>query len=359
MKKIGILTFHRTYNYGAYLQAFALSKYLNAKIIDYYCKNVYKYHKIIKPLRRNILKYCTDLLSTFFHLKKVLKRKKNFEKAINYLNILPFSGSNINNLEYLITGSDQVWNHDIVGEISDVYTLNIGKKDIIRISYAASIGNANDIQKYKLEYLTKLDTIDYISVREKSLVKPLEKLLNKKVVNVVDPTLLLNSKEWNNYLDKKELIPDNYIFAYVVEPDKEFIKAVNFLIENTGCKVVHAGLKNPGFKGEVISIYTAGPFSFVNYIKNAKYVVTTSFHATVFSIIFHKDFYTIPHKKTGSRVTGILEQLKLESRIFNNTFELSKIFNTEDIEWIKVDKRLNKLIDDSKKWINKAISKNN
>ena len=71
MKKIGIVTFHRTYNYGAYLQAFALSKYLNAKIIDYYCKNVYKYHKIIKPLRRNILKYCTDLLSTFFHLKKV------------------------------------------------------------------------------------------------------------------------------------------------------------------------------------------------------------------------------------------------------------------------------------------------
>lgn len=355
MKKIGIVTFHRTYNYGAYLQSFALSKYLDAKIIDYYCKNIYRQYKIIKPLRKNMFKYCLNFFSTVLHIRKELRRKANFEKAINHLKMIPFSYDEINSLDYLITGSDQVWNHDIVGEISDVYTLNFGNKKITRISYAASIGNSDDIQKYKAEYLKKLSKIDYISVREKNLVEPLEKLLNKQVKNVIDPTLLLSSEEWDNYLDKTEYFPPNYIFAYVVEPDSEFIKAVNFLVEQTGYEVIHAGLKNPGFKGKVTSIYSLGPFSFINYIKNAKYVVTTSFHATIFSIIFHKEFYTIPHKKTGSRVTELLKQIQLEDKIFNSSLELSKKINQEKTNWLEVDNNLNKLINESKDWINTVI----
>ena len=83
--------------------------------------------------------------------------------------------------------------------------------------------------------------------------------------------------------------------------------------------------KNPGYKNVLKSAYTEGPLEFVNYIKNAEYVVATSFHATVFSIIFNKKFFIVPHKKTGARVTNLLDKLEIKNRTFNSLEEFKNI----------------------------------
>src|SRR5699024_6214752 len=93
-----------------------------------------------------------------------------------------------------------------------------------------------------------------------------------------------------------------YILAYMVEEDLEYTKIVNCLSEMTGLKIIHFERVKRKMKNALKSAYTKDPFEFVNLIKNADYVVTTSFHATVFSIIYNKKFFVIPHKKTGARV---------------------------------------------------------
>lgn len=356
MKKIGIVTFHRAENYGAFLQVFALSKYLNAYVIDYYCKNIYDQYKIIKPLRKNMLKYIKELVDSFVNFKVVKRRKKKFKDSIDSLDMVPFSDKSIDSFDFLITGSDQVWNPNIVGELSEIYTLNFGSSNTKRISYAASVGNSSYLDIYKDLYISKLKKIDYVSVREKDLVKPLTKMLNKEVFNAIDPTFLISRKEWDVFLPSNSLMKQ-YIFVYFVEISDSVINAVNKIASENNLLVVHNFMKNPGFIGEVISVYDSGPFDFINYIKNSSYVFTTSFHATAFSIIYNKNFFVVPHKQTGSRVLSLLSSLDLNSQICeDNVDSIVDRFDNFNINWKDVDKLLVSRVNESKKWLGDILN---
>ncbi len=356
MKKIGILTFHRAHNYGAVLQSYALQLKTKSFIIDYYSPYIYDQYKLFKPLRKNVIKFIISLVRDFRNYKVNKKRYINFEKVISNLPLISLEETN--NMSILITGSDQVWNPEITNGLSDIYTLNFGNDNIKRISYAASVGNINNIEKYKNEYKDKISKLDRISVREESAKLELEKILPyKKIEVVLDPTLLLTEKEWNNEIKSIKSENKKYILAYVVEENDNYLKIVNKLSKETGLGIIHFGRKNPGYNNEIKTCYTSGPLEFVNLIKNADYIVTTSFHATVFSIIFNKKFWVVPHRTTGSRVTDLLNKLGISHRIVNTLEEFEKRNYDENIDYNKVNKILEKEREKSINWLADAIEK--
>lgn len=368
MKRVGIMTFHNTDNYGAELQAYALQEKINrilndadVRIIDYRNKNLEKNYKLFSIRGENLKLKLRSIISNVIYFNKNLKRRLNFKSFRKNKFKLSNKYKNLKQLEHrypkydiYVTGSDQVWNYKIVGDLSNAYTLNFGDKGIKRISYAASIGLNKIEDIYKKEYYNKIKEIDRISVREENAREMLNEIIKEEIEVVLDPTLLLTKKEWNNEIIKKEKPKEKYILAYVVAPDKEYTKIVNELSRKTGLKVIHFEKKDV-YENTLKSLYTQGPLDFINYIKNAEYVVATSFHAAVFSIIFNKKFFIVPHKNTSSRVTNLLTKLEISDRIFYSSEEFKNIDYNFQTDWKKVESILNDEREKSINWLKNAL----
>lgn len=367
MKNIGIVTFHNAHNYGAMLQVYALQKFLQGQkskveVINYENKRIISTYKVFKPIRKNLLKYSSTLFDDVINYKINVKRYNKFNSFMNEELILSEKvkdkediNSKLNYFDICITGSDQVWNPDIVGELSDIYTLNFGPKSMKRISYAASIGDVSTIEKNKDSFKNKISKIDNISVRETDAQVELSKLLDKHIKVVLDPTLLLTKNEWDDRLKNITNEKEKYILAYMVKADEEYFKIVNELSRKTGLKVVHFEKDNQNYDSVLRTAYTDGPFEFVNLIKNAEYVVATSFHATVFSIIFNRKFFIVPHKKTGFRVVNLLNKLGIENRVFYELKEFKEINYDFETDWFKVEKNIINERNKSIEFLKKAI----
>ena len=369
MKKIGIVTFHRAHNYGACLQAYALQKYLiqkgyDANIIDYRNENIerpYEYFNIKRGIGYNLKKL----------VKKVIY-PNTYKKYINFNNFIdtkyrktePYYSieelkKNYPKFDSYITGSDQVWNYKLTKGFDDIYFLNFGNTNTIRISYAASIGNFDNISMNLSEFKNKIKKINYISVREKDTAEKLKNILNKEVFNSIDPVFLLNKQMWDDFVyDNKIEIKEKYILCYAPSNDnKEYYDAINFLAYKTNLKVLffnHSDKKN-SIKYNKKSCCWAGPIEFVNLIKNAEYVVTTSFHAVAFASILHKKFFAVL-STNPNRLLNILNKLSLENRIVNNK-NIEDILHKE-MDWNEVDKKINIEAEKSKKWLEKSLGEN-
>ncbi len=367
-KKIDIITFQCAYNYGAILQAFALQKKLmelgnEVKIINYRNPFLEKGYRVINLNTKNIKALMKSILSNIYFFKTKYKRYKNFKNFINKNFNLTMEYKGEEELkkdppkaDIYVTGSDQVWNSQITKGLQDSYTLNFGEEDVKRISYAASIGNSTIDSKEKKDYKDKISKLDYISVREEEGKKILEEFIEKPIEVVLDPTLLLTKEDWDSEIKGMKTEKEKYILAYVVDPDDEYIKIVNYLSEKTGLKVIHFSRKNKGIDNILRNAHTEGPLGFINLIKNAEYVVATSFHATVFSIIFNKKFFVIPHKITGSRVYNLLNKLEIENRAVKDLEEFKKIDYNKEINYEKTKKLLETERKKSLDWIEKAIN---
>ncbi len=363
MRKIGILTFHRAENYGAVLQAYALNKKLNCgnfecEIIDYRDSNIEKPYKFFFFSGKNAKIIIKDFIKGIVFFLYNIIRKKKFRRFYKKMRL----SKNIKNIEELpkydiyITGSDQVWNNDIVGSLSDIYTLNFNAQNAKKISYAASMGKSYIEEDKKKEYKEKISQIDYISVREYEAKVALRKIISKDIEVVLDPTLLMKKEDWENEIVHIRRENCKYILAYHISPEVEFFKIVNKLSEITGLKVIHFGKTNKGFKNVLKKATTSGPLEFVNLIKNAEYVIGTSFHAMVFSIIFNKKFWIIPHKKTSSRVINLLEKFDISERAVNSLEEFEKLDYDKEIDYEKVNKKLEEERKKSIDWLNNAIN---
>lgn len=362
-KNIGIFTFHRAHNYGALLQAYALQELLSEKynpfFVDYYNLKIYGGYKIIRPLGKNFLKWPVRL---FNDIKQITIRKERydvFEKFISdNLKIKKYDSNCLNDCDILITGSDQVWNPLITGSLLNEYTLYFPNNTSKKIAYAASCGSDENITKYANDFKLKLSKIDEISIREDSCKNKLSEIIpDKKIQTVLDPTLLLNMRQWEEKIVDLNLQKTNkYIFAYVVAPNDEYMKIVNELSKKTGFEVMTTSTSKM-YDNQVISDKFYNPLEFIKLIKNSEYVVTTSFHATVFSIIFNKKFWVVPHKTTGSRVTDLLKKLNISNRAVNSLEEFKKLNFDEDIDYENVNKILEKEREKSINWLIDAIEK--
>lgn len=370
--KIGIMTFFYAHNYGAFLQAFALSEQLkkmghDVYMINYINNRIYENYSLIKIDITNR----TFLSSIKFLIVKILTLPIRYIRYYKFKNIIRAElqiSKKYNSIKKLrkrppqydmyVTGSDQVWSIPIVGELSDAYTLNFGNADIKKISYAASIGDILAAEKNKKEFLKKLNSIDKISVREEDAKVFLERTTNKNIDVVLDPTLLIKKEEWDNKLIRLMGNENKYIFAYMVTEDEEYKKIVENLSNKTDLRVIYFN-KQEKYKNKLKLASNSDPFEFINLIKNAEFVVTTSFHATVFSVIYSKKFWVVPHRKTGNRVKSLLERLQLQNRIVYSAEEFNEKDIEEKINYKQVNEKLEEEREKSLKFLNDALNREN
>lgn len=352
--RIGILTFHRAHNYGAVLQAYALQEFLRsygheAIIIDYrqpYIEKIYKCFSLKRCFSKNPL---LILIKIARELKQYNSRKIKKEKfeAFNY-SFLHLSQPVINSGEIpcdydvYIHGSDQIWNPKLLGGYDFVY-FGMYKTAIksIKLSYAASM----EMKHFSLtdtQALCKgLANLSYISVREKKLIEFLAPFTNKLVVNTIDPTLLASSDIWS-VMCKKSITSMPYILIYQVGKGTSVKEQAILFSKKIGLKVLSVNQMN------------LSPEEFVCYIRYAKCIISDSFHATVFALLFNKDFYTMA-TGTGSdiRFTGLLEELQLESRIVREPISQ---YNSINYSQMNIREKLEQHRSFSKEFLLKILS---
>lgn len=342
--KAGILTFHYVYNYGAVLQVYALQKTLSnycdeVYVVNYVSKDVIAPYKIItydkslgvRTNARKILKNITVLpfkLGQKIKFNKIMRHKLNltckYGTEAQLKTISP-------KFDVFVCGSDQVWNPLITNGVSDAYFLNFGNKNVKRISYAASIGVDKIEEEYKNEIISRVNKLDYISVREKTAAKELEKICDKKIDVVLDPTLLLSKEEWANIMIAPP-VKEKYLLVYVLEDNPALVEIVNYISDLLNLKVIHFGIRKK-FEREIKRAYVSSPEEFLGYFHNASFVVTNSFHGTVFSVINQKQFVVIPHRTRGTRMKDFLNSVSLEDRIVYDVSDISDEMIKHDIDY--------------------------
>lgn len=376
--RAGIVTFHRATNYGAILQAYALQVSLfklgvRADIVDNRNDRIdVKYSNFNPKLFNEKGKLTFNSVKTY--LSQTLKLQENIYKRnlfdsfiAEYLKISKTYSSrdellkDENNYDFFICGSDQVWNLGVTHS-NGIYFLDFtsaGKRN----SYAASLGSAT-VSKENIDVYKKfLRGFHKISLREESSIEIVEKAVERHVQLVLDPTFLLKKEDWEACSSSMgSLIPEGYIFFYELYDLKN--EAIHNFVTNlskiTDLQVVHVG-HNRNFKYKNCRDVVPSPDQWVWLIKNARFVVTNSFHGTAFSINFHKDFFTgllNPESRPANvRMKDILQKAGLKNRLIDYTAEnvVEKMI-TGDINWYSVDEKLDVMRADSSDFLKNMIT---
>ena len=348
MKKVAILTLlNNNYNYGAILQALALQKAVerfgfDAEVIDYVKSPISLYggksfkNRLFDKISHigsfgdicNILAFPFRKQYASRYAKDLELRKAAFNAFIaKHMNVGHHStAENVSDIasdfDIFITGSDQVWRP---------YSFDINyflpfAENKIRFSYAASLGVDNLSLRAQEILIPLIRNLNAISVREKSSMDLLVSLGCENVKNVVDPTLLFDSSFWDEYATIPEDYKNKrYILSYQIGDSGKNRDIAKKIAKSYGCKLIAlpgiSKLQLYDFQYADKNILSASPSEFLGLIKNAECVVTDSFHACVFSIIFQKDFYALDRYKKkekdsmNCRIYDLLSLFGLDDRL--------------------------------------------
>lgn len=372
--KIGMITVYRGSNYGALLQSFATQHYIESLGFETEIITVKTDQSILGTLARAsknlipvVYRARLKVVHKWRYLKKHphlyesdrLRTKRGKEFIDKYLhNIVTYQ--NMKELEFqagakystVLIGSDQQWTPQCY--YSKMSTLEFVPEKTNKVSYATSLG-VSTLPWYSKHILKRfIPRIQHVSVRENTGRQLIMNVTGREDVQVVpDPTLLLTSSDWNELIRPAQIGEKDYIFCYFLGNNGDSMKRTLEFAAITGLKVV--AVRNIEVFEEDRTDYGNAKIleapdveEFVNYIRNATYVFTDSFHATVFSIINHTQFvtfYRMRHSDKGSRnsrIDDFLGMLHLESRIAKDNRNIDQIV-ANDIQFDKVDKHLEQM----------------
>lgn len=298
--KIGILTFHRAHNYGAVLQCFALQETLSrlghdVRVIDYRQPWIEEFYK---PLSINMMcKYSSVPDSLFFYLKGSIKKflvspcRASYFKTFRerFLRLTqPCTTDLPQDFDCYLIGSDQLWSlHCLGGKADPIYMGKFSRPEgSMVVGYAIS-ADSRSVELLSDEISSGISDFKAISMRERKISKMVTEMTGVRCATCVDPTLLADVSVWDRVIDSR-WEKRNYVLVYEVRWKKETRGALRRKAEELaariggGCEVIDAsGMKFP-------------VRDFVSLFRYARYVVTTSFHGVVFSVIFGTPFYALP-----------------------------------------------------------------
>lgn len=333
---IGILTHPLETNYGGILQNYALQQTLislghNPITINCHPRDI-----------KQLLKYNLKNLLFLPFSKKRRPFKWNsyihplFKSFISNINLTEYCSSislkalSCYNLDAFIVGSDQVWRPKYVTNLDDMFLKFAQKGTFYKMAYAASFGTSQweFSPKQTKRYRKLAAKFNKISVREYSGVALCKTHFNLDAQKVLDPTLLLNREQYERVISNIPQSESPYILAYILDNTPECNNLIKELAQekNTEIKIVSAH--------DNVSITVE---QWLSLFRDASYVITDSFHGTVFSIIFHKDFTTFTNQSRGAdRFTSLLSGLSLNNRIWNGDINIAR----HTIDWEAVDLKL-------------------
>lgn len=342
MKKIAITTIISV-NFGNRLQNYALQQTLEQMGYSAFTLRRTGKDKNIKARIKAIVQAVLQTKGAKF---------KQFNNNIHFANEVVTRDaypSNIKNIyDYFIVGSDQVWNPH--------YNFVAGKCDFLdfannrqKISYAASFGVSEIPDERKKEYAEYLNTFKAISVREKQGAKIVRKLTNRNAEIVLDPTMLLDAEDWKKIERKSNCKPEHkYIFVYALgEKNERFKSKIDQLCKDYDVFDIKAVQKN----GKELPV---GPSEFIYLLRNSEIVLTDSFHAAVFSLIFHKRF--IVFNRTGLNMNSRVESLAELVDESNRINECGDFDCEKEIDYQKTDTILKRERKKSIEFLNAALS---
>lgn len=342
--KIGILTFHWANNYGAVLQAFALQNVLTdmghtVEIIDY------------RPIWASDNQHIT-IQNSFGGIINAIGnkiRKETFNKfRKNYLHLSHNKcqiGDTISDYDIVLTGSDQVFNPDIIENnhsFDYMYLLQTVATGVSRCSYAASFGNSTLASKYQTKYKQLLSDFKHISVREHSGVNIINEL-GINAIEVPDPTILL--PDFKKIIGK-QYPRQKYILSIIFQPDKHICNIQENFANKNNLPIKYILSLKDILKGKRGFLYPS-PKHWIQAIDNAEFVITDSFHCTLFCLLCHTPFITFSLNGWGTdwseRIKNLLDRTGLQDRLLDyKTENINKFYNTP-IDWEIVDVRLAKM----------------
>ncbi len=322
--KIGIITFHNAYNYGAVLQCYALQEFLlqqgyDVQVIDYrnkYLLSCYKVWDVHRIVSKNPIIFLKKSIKECLFLKHRKRRGNKFDNFINNkLRLSNFTKENLRLFDLIIIGSDQVWNVHLTNGFDPVYWGNFEIKENGHIiSYAASIEEYWDLS-HNEKAISLLNKFSSISVREYKTAMFLHSLLNRHIYEVVDPTLLVNAGFWNTIAVKPK-IKQKYLLLYQVRNSKITEKYARRKAKELGLKLICLSARVNVYNSK--ECIDASPTEYLGWFKYASFIICTSFHGTVFSIVYKIPFISIKlDDGRNSRVETLLQKVGLEGRFLS------------------------------------------
>lgn len=346
--KVDIITRHSVPNYGSLLQSYATQKTIErlghtSEIINYTRKEE-KANELANTLLKgkkwdkNIflrLIYKTIQTPNYYKMyKKFEEYRKGFLKETEkeYLSLKELE-ENHPKADVYCSGSDQIWGKIGTADFDEAYFLEFAKNKKC-ISYASSFGKTELSQELKNNIVNLLKKYSYILVREKSAKEILIENKLKNVEQVLDPTFLLKKEEWENLSqNSNKNIKSKYVLIYQLHDNKEFNRYAKEFAKKKKLKLLRISTSMYHIVRSGKLIYLPTQYEFLKYFENAEYILTDSFHATVFSIIFNKKFIDIlPSNKTGTRIESVLNLFGIENRILKDYNDFKSIDEAIDYE---------------------------
>ena len=369
--KVGILTFNSAHNYGGVLQAYALQTHLESLGLEVEIINYRKpaIDRVYDPYRAKGSRFA--LLRKYRKLKKIREVKRNhawkvekyetFENFINntlnvtepYTTTRQLQKANLDH-DVLIAGSDQIWNTDLTKDFDAAYFLEFGRKDARRISYAASIGNDHIEEKFQVFFKRYLNNLDFISCREESMKAILGPFTERPLHRTIDPTLLLGKEDYDKLKIDSQYKGQDYIYVHFIGSDDRLIKVAEEMSARLNLPIIHNRTEG-FFSNELAYLYRESPERLLSIVDNARYIVTNSFHLTVFALIYERDFVTIPHTCRPGRMNQLLGLVGLENHLIADVNHLPPL-DTLEIDYGPVKEKLAEQSAQSKEFIRMALS---
>lgn len=351
--KIYTVTFTNTVNVGAALQEYALMKYLQLKGHETAVLH------FVPPVMARAGSVWPDYIenrSIFQCIKKLLLLPVNMHRKVKYqifynkyLTLTPLctSTSDIEKLEQpdlYIAGSDQIWNDEIV-HWEDGFFLHFqtGAK---KAAYAGSAGRDDFSEEFRYLLKNRLQDFCAVSVREEALQKVCLSEGIAEAVQVLDPVFLLSAKHYESILIKPRI--HNYILLYETEVNENCILAARKLARQFHLKIAQINHINNRYHAD--RLYPGvSPLEFLGLVKYADYIVTNSFHATAFSLIFEKQFWVIKLNNRFSRLESILKTAGVRNRVLY----ASEVDASDRIDYQPVNRKLKRARKQSVEFLNR------
>lgn len=358
--KIGILTYHCTTNYGAALQAYALltaikqQGWKDVEIINYQPYSMLRNYFIrpLQPINKK-LQINTQL---FVNLRKCLNMRKfvldNLPLSKNRAYTKSSLKKHYQNYDLVICGSDQIWRIDATYGFKSAFFLdfintNTGCR---KMSYAASFSDTDSLKQHQQSIVQLLKSFDKILVRDSNSLRLVQEECRLPAVKVVDPTFLID-------YDAIAVLPKvtkEYLLMYNQQGfttlEEDFIKTI---ATKRGLIIISIGQIN---KIASINIVEADPKKWIGYFNKAAYIVTNTYHGTIFSMLFKKQFTVILNENKSNKTGDLLKDYDLEERIFSpQSYTQDSEYNLIDIDYSQVEPKIKLAAANSKNCLFKAI----
>lgn len=341
--RVGIITFHASYNFGSALQAFAMQAVVKslgheATTIDYRSRDQEQYVMLSPRHPRRFFRIMKNLRG-YYGRKGAFEsfsecRLTLSEARYTYKNEDKLAGLQ-DSYDCFLCGSDQIWNLDCTHGVVEPFFLSFAG-DKRRVAYAPSLAHTSfEPENFDKEKVARLlADFDYLSVREAETLPLFQPLVNMPIDVVLDPTLLLDAADYAEIVADSP-VEGGYIFMYLLRACPELVASTVAMAKESGKKVAYVSEKDFPIPNSV-NLFGIGPSEFLSAIVHADAVMANSFHAVVFSVLFHKPFRVFATDKSGARMRNLLGNLGI-GQLCVDCEDSSAI---AEVDWNDVDERL-------------------